>query len=189
MKLLIQTIAQGDHPAAITQLEEALSQSPTDSQLHYLLGAEYAQVGEYEKAIASMTQAITLNPELHTAIFQLGLLYLTQGQAVEAAQTWAPLAALPENDPLHLFSSGLQHLAKDEFTQCKALLEEGIKNNTSNPALNTDMQRILGEIASLANTPAETPAAVTTEKTAQPVSSVYLQAYNQNADEDDNIIH
>lgn len=60
---VLQTITQSNHPAAITLLEEALIQSPTDSQLHYLLGAEYTQVGEYEKAIAAMTQAITLNPE------------------------------------------------------------------------------------------------------------------------------
>ncbi len=66
----------------------------------------------------------------------------------------------------------------------KHYLEEGIKNNTSNPALNTDMQRILGEIASLNNTPAKTQAAVTAEKSTQSISSVYLQAYNQNTDED-----
>ena len=39
---ILQTITQGDHPGAITLLEEALSQFPTDSQLYYLLGAEYA---------------------------------------------------------------------------------------------------------------------------------------------------
>ena len=141
-----------------------------------------------------MTQAITLNPELHTAVFQLGLLYLTQGQPDQAAQTWAPLATLPENDPLRLFSLGLQHLAKDEFTQCQALLEEGIKNNRSNPALNADMQRILGEIAALGNQTTEPQAtepqaAVTPEKSTQPVSSVYLQAYHQNTEEDDNTVH
>ena len=136
-----------EHPAAITLLEEALNQSLTDSQLHYLLGAEYAQIGEYENAIGTMTQAITLNPELYTAIFRLGLLYQTLGQPDQATQTWAPLADLPENNSLRLFSLGLQHLAKDEFTQCQALLEEGMKNNHSDPALNADMQKVLENIA------------------------------------------
>ena len=90
---------------------------------------------------------------------------------------------------MRLFSLGLQHLAKDEFTQCQALLEEGIKNNHSNPALNADMQRILGEIAALGNQTTEAQAAVTPEKSTQPVSSVYLQAYHQNTEEDDNTVH
>ena len=138
--------SRGNHPAAITLLEKALRKFPAESQLYYLLGAEYTQIGEYENAIGAMTQAITLNPELNIAVFQLGLLYLTQRQAVEAAKTWAPLADLPENDSLRLFSLGLQHLAKNEFTQCQILLEEGIKNNYHNPTLNTDMQKVLGNI-------------------------------------------
>ena len=51
------------------------------------------------------------------------------------------------------------------------------------------MQRILSAIASLDNTSVQIQSAATTEKIAQPVSSVYLQAYNQNADEDDNTVH
>ena len=146
----------------------------------------------FEKLIADFSAQGAFDPSfqfLHTASFQLGLLYLTQGQPDQAAQTWALLVDLPESDPLRLFSLGLQHLAKDEFTQCQALLEEGIKNNHSNPALNTDMQRILGEIAALSNQTAEPQSAVIPEKSPQPVSSVYLQAYHQSTEEDDNTVH
>ena len=113
-------------------------------------GDYLAQVREYEKAILSMTHAISLNPELHTAVFQLGLLYLNQGQPDQAAQTWSSLTRLPENDSLRLFSFELRHLTKDEFTQCKSLLERGVKNNQY-PILNCDMQKILMDLIVLDN--------------------------------------
>ena len=102
---------------------------------------------EYKKAITSITQAITLESDLYIAVFRLGLLYLIQRQPDQATQIWFPLGCLTENDPLLLFSLGLQHLAKNEFIQCQVLLEKGIKINHRYPDLNTKMQSMLDEIA------------------------------------------
>ena len=124
---------------AVTLLMDALSKSPMDSQLHYLLGVEYTKEGNYKRAMAAVTQAITLNPELHIAVFLLGVLFLRQRRPEQAVQTWTLLAALPEKDPLRYYSSVIQqYLAKNGHTQ------------------SIDMERVLETLAVLRNNPAET---------------------------------
>ena len=124
---------------AVTLLEEALSKSPTDSQLYYRLGVEYTKSGNYKRAMAAVTQAITLNPDLHIAVFLLGLIYLAQRQLDQAAQTWAPLVTLPKKDPLRWFSAMIQqYLAKNGYTHC------------------IDIERVLEEVEALINTSIET---------------------------------
>jgi len=63
---------------------------------------------------------------------------------VPAAQSaWEPLSALPPDDPLVLFRSGMMHLARDEFEACIDDLRRGIAMNTSPPALNGNMAMVI----------------------------------------------
>lgn len=176
--LALHAINQQQHPEAIELLKRALSVAPEEGRLHYLLGAEYAQIGLYDRAVESMSHAVTLDPALHLAAFQLGLLHLTQGQPDQAASSWEALATLPEEDPLFQFSTGLKHLAKDEFDACKVCLEKGMALNQAIPALNHDMQQVLDQIAKLGNTNTTEPPASNTE------NSVFIKAYTSNPGDD-----
>jgi tetratricopeptide (TPR) repeat protein len=178
LHLALHAVKQQQHSEAITLLKRALLQTPQQGRLHYLLGAEYAQIGLYERAIAAMTEAITLDSSLHLAIFQLGLLHLTQGQPELAAKVWLPLEELDAQAPLRLFSLGLQHLAKDEFIACKEKLLQGIQLNQSIPELNQDMQRILDQLPE----PHTHPLSGDTGQK----QSVFIQAY---ADLPDDSVH
>lgn len=176
--LALHAINQQQHPEAIELLKRALTLTPEEGRLHYLLGAEYAQIGLYERAIESMIQAVTLDSTLHLAVFQLGLLHLTQGQPDQAASAWEPLTVLPEDDPLFQFSTGLKHLAKDEFAACKTCLEKGMQLNQAVPALNHDMQQVLDQIAKLGNSTTDAPATSNTE------NSVFIKAYTSDSGDD-----
>lgn len=167
--LALRAIEQQQHPEAIELLKQALARDPKQGRLHYLLGAEYAQIGLYDRAVAAMEEAISLDASLYTAVFQLGLLYLTQGQAEAAVKAWAPLEKLDPQDPLYLFSRGLQHLAKDEFDACREHLQKGIALNQSLPVLNRDMQLVLDQL------PGAAPGTETQAETKH--SSVFIQAY------------
>jgi tetratricopeptide (TPR) repeat protein len=136
-----------DNPeSAITYLKRALDLEPADARVHYLLGAEHAQIGMYDKAAEEMAHAVSLNPQLYTAHFQLGLLHLTSGRTEEALHAWTALDALDENNFLFIFKCGLSHLIRDEFQACIECLERGIAANTVNPALNNDMLRVISEV-------------------------------------------
>jgi tetratricopeptide (TPR) repeat protein len=150
---LAMSAARADrHEEAITSLKRALDLSPNDARMHYMLGAEHAQIGLYDRAVEEIGKAVELDPGLSTARFQLGLLHLTSARVDQAEQAWAGLDALAEDHPLRLFKAGLMHLARDEFEQSAANLKKGMALNSENPTLNKDMGQILAGIEQRART-------------------------------------
>jgi tetratricopeptide (TPR) repeat protein len=115
----------------------------TEAETHYLLGAELAQSGHYDRAIVEMQAAVRMQPDLHTATLQLGLLLLTLNRPAEAVAAWQPLGYLNEREPLRLFKEGLEALIYEDFDGSVRLLTEGIAANHSNPALNRDMGLVI----------------------------------------------
>ncbi len=141
--------AAGDSPTSIAYLKEAVARPNATSRAHYLLGAEYAQIGMYERAVDAMESALALDPSLSIARMQLGMLWLTAGDVVRAESTLAPLGALAADDALRQFGAGLCHLIHDRSDAAVACIEAGIALNTAMAPLNDDMQLILETLARL----------------------------------------
>ncbi len=139
----------GDSGSAIAYLKEAVARADGTAPAHYILGAEYAQIKLYDRAIDEMEAAIALDPALGIARLQLGMLWLGANNSDRAAETLAGLNDLPAQDPLQRFGAGLQHLIRNEPDAALSCLAEGVALNQSNPALNGDMQRIMREIESM----------------------------------------
>jgi tetratricopeptide (TPR) repeat protein len=168
----LQASGDGDSDTAIACLNEAVTRPDAGAAAHYLLGAEYAQVQHYERAIEAMEFALALDAELHMARLQLALLYLGRNDSERAAAALTVLAQLDEQEPLRHFAGGLLHLIQDECEAALAALEKGIGLNSSAPALNADMRLIMREIG--APTPTPTPAAD------EHLQHVLLSAYTVN---------
>ncbi|WP_168173492.1 hypothetical protein [Polaromonas sp. A23] len=147
--LALERVNSNAHGEAIDYLKRALDLNPSDAGACYLLGAEYAQIGMMDRGLEFMAKAVKLDPQLHTGVFQLGLLYLSSGRQAEAAITWQGLDGLGEDHPLVLFKSGLEALERSEFDICRQMLERGIKGNMVNPALNVDMTRVLEKLSTM----------------------------------------
>ena len=126
----------------LARLEQATRNDAGNAELHYLLGAELAQAGDYPRAVVEMGRAIELQPELHTARFQLGLLHLTMAEPQHSLAVWAPLEQ-SGNPALKSFKRGLEALIRDELAACIGFLEAGIAANTVNPPLNRDMRLVI----------------------------------------------
>jgi tetratricopeptide (TPR) repeat protein len=146
LSLAMEASSRAKYDDAITLLKRLVARNPQHARAHYLLGSIYAQIAMFDRAEASMAEALRLEPELAPARFQLGLLYVTSYRPVEAEQTWAALDQLAEDDPLRLFKEGLLQLAKDEFAAATSLIERGLERNKAFPSLNTDMQKVLARI-------------------------------------------
>jgi tetratricopeptide (TPR) repeat protein len=145
LRRVLDASERGDTASAIARLSELHTLRP-DARAAYLLGAEFAQMGVFDAAEAYFREAVRLDPTLGTAHLQLGLLLLTQARVDEAMTAWQGLDDRPDGDPLQLFRAGLQHLARDEFASCLVALRDGMRVNTANVALNSDMQRIVERI-------------------------------------------
>jgi tetratricopeptide (TPR) repeat protein len=140
--------AENDTPEkTLSYLKQLINQDPQHSQGWYLMGAMHAEIGMYTLAIEEISKALQLNPDLPTtAPFQLGLLLVTSGEIERGKQVWEILDTNGESDPLYLFKMGLSALIDDQFEAAKDILMQGIELNTTNIALNNDMQRIVENI-------------------------------------------
>ena len=94
----------------LQRLRAAITREPGNAELRYLLGAELAQRREYPEAVLQMRTALEINPKLHFARLQLGLLHLTMSQPEESLAIWAPLEELDESAALKAFKRGLEAL-------------------------------------------------------------------------------
>lgn len=181
LQLALKASAADDSGTAIAYLKEAVSRSDATGVMHYMLGAEYAQIKMYDRAAGEFEAALALDPALAIARLQLGLLWLTGGVADKALTVLGPLAELGQDDPLRLFGNGLCHLAEDRLADAREALLAGIALNHANPPLNGDMQLIIGSIDALAQ-----PAQPAAEEAPAPAPAedegrhVLLSAYTGN---------
>jgi tetratricopeptide (TPR) repeat protein len=138
----------------VTALRSAVVNDPRNAELRYLLGAEMAQQKDYDGAVMEMSAALALNPLLHVARFQLGLLHLTMARADHALAVLAPLESLDDTSALKQFKRGLEALIRDDFANCIMHLREGIALNKENEPLNRDMTMLMERVSDVAATAA-----------------------------------
>ncbi|HEY0588454.1 MAG TPA: hypothetical protein VGD52_20135 [Pseudoduganella sp.] len=146
LQLAINAGGSGESGAAIAYLKEAVARADATPQAHYLLGAEYAQIGMFDRAAGEMEAALALDQTLHTARLQLGLLWLGANQPQRAAEVLRPMEEAGVPAELQQFGRGLLQLIADQPAAARAALAQGIVLNAANAPLNADMQRIIDQI-------------------------------------------
>lgn len=130
----------------LLRLRAAINRDPGNAELRYLLGAELAERREYPEAVVQIRTALDINPKLHFARLQLGLLYLTMSQPDDSLTVWAPLEDLDETAALKAFKRGLEALIRDDFSACIGYLQQGIDLNKQNATLNDDMSQLIQRV-------------------------------------------
>lgn len=136
----------GDHDGALKALFEQIDSFPQVATLHWLAGAEHAQLGNFDAAEASMIRSLAQDPGLHVARFQLGLMQYSSGRPATAMETWAALEKLDEQHYLVFFKRGFAALVIDDFDGALLLFSRGIEKNTENAVLNRDIRMIAEEV-------------------------------------------
>lgn len=138
-----------DSANAIAWFERASAAAPDKGLPHFLRGSEYAFLGDMGKAEEAFAAAVLLSPDLTAARYQLGLLQFSSERATTALLTWSPLLALPATDPLPHFIRGFGALAQDRFEEAIGHYSEGLELNISNPAMSSDIRKIMAGIRAL----------------------------------------
>jgi tetratricopeptide (TPR) repeat protein len=172
LQLAITSGRRNDAASTLSYLKEAVSRPDASAKAHFLLGAEYAEISLYERAISHMEMALQLDPGFNIARLQLGLLVLSCGDGARA-ESILQVTCESEN-PLTLFAKGLVHLIHDQFHPALDCIEQGMAQNHENPALNKNMQRIVDAIRKLPEE-VRTPAGAKDEQSA--LRHILLSAY------------
>src|SRR5438128_3091720 len=98
----------------LQQIKSAVARDPGNAELRYLLGAELAQQRDYDGAVIEMRTALSIDPNLHFARLQLGLLYLTMARPNDSVEIWGALEALEDKAAVKQFKRGLEALIRDD---------------------------------------------------------------------------
>jgi Flp pilus assembly protein TadD len=140
----------GDAATAIRWFRIACERDPAAAVPAFLLAAELAQAGEVTEAENCYARAVLLDPDLHMARFQLGLLQFTSARASAALLTWAPLFERPQDDPLRHVVQGFAALMQDDFESAIAGLSQGRQLVQGNDALKNDLTMVIERIRRVA---------------------------------------
>ncbi|MBN8758292.1 MULTISPECIES: tetratricopeptide repeat protein [Variovorax] len=141
-----------DSLRAIECFQNASDAAPEAGLPQFLLGAEFATLGDMARAETAFANAARLAPDFPMARYQLGLLQFSSGRAATALLTWEPLLALPESNPLPHFIHGFTALAQDRFQEALKHYDQGLALNTTNDALSSDIAKIVERIRALQDT-------------------------------------
>ena len=171
LHLAIHASSKGDHHAALSYLKEALQREPDNPKAVYLLAAEHAELGLYDRAIAGMEAALRLDGGLEMARFQLGLLYLQANQLDNAKGQFSALAKSADVG-LSAFAGAMEALAEDKTALAQEKLAFGLAHTDNNPALKADMQRMLDRLLGGG-------AATAQEAPSSEAATVFLGAYQR----------
>ena len=176
--LALHAIENGQHDIAISRLKE-IEPGPGYTRAQYLLAAEYAQIGLYERAKSGMAYVIDEEPSLTIASLQKGLLHITLGENEQGRDTLSVLTSLGDSDPIKWFACGLIALIDDDKAGAKDLLQTGISLNKDNVALNKDIEKIIGQLDNeSADTEKPDGEKNTDEKTVDAKNKFFLSNYN-----------
>lgn len=138
----------GRHDAAIAKLKQALINEPSHARAQFMLAAEHAEIGLFDRAIEGMLKAVELMPTLSVAHLQLGLIHFTMGNVEKARTAWLPLDHSGADDPMRLFKEGLLQLSESNPGEALRLLKSSLPAATGNPALARDISRVIANIES-----------------------------------------
>ncbi|MBB3060928.1 hypothetical protein [Microbulbifer rhizosphaerae] len=131
------------HDQAIELLKRSIDLEDHPAK-RLVLAAEHAEIKMYDRAIAGMKSAITMAPQLWVAHFQLGQLYLITQQLDEAKTVWQHLMNTNEAPKyFQTLAQGLLAITDNKIEEGVEWLRQGIGENTENPALNGDIERII----------------------------------------------
>ncbi len=84
----------GDAAGAKSAHAQAAALKPASARDHYLLATTYAQRGRYDRAVAELNQALTLNPRHYWSWVQRGICYQEMGKNPLAAADFSVCVGL-----------------------------------------------------------------------------------------------
>jgi tetratricopeptide (TPR) repeat protein len=174
--LALKAMETGNHERAFELLKEGVRREDS-SRFNYMLGAMYAELRMFSKAIDHINRALEIDPSLRPAAFQLGLLHAVSGNDEQARKAWSSLDRLSEDDELVAYRDALVDYMDGNRLQAIDKMQNALLGPKSNVPLMNDMQAILnGWIKSDQTLPEDG----TTEKDSSVESGHYfLSAYKK----------
>jgi len=144
LSISLDAINNSRYEDAVVLLKVLVNRAPTHFLGHYLLAAQHAQLGLFERAESEFRRVAELAPDFAMAHFQLGQLLLVKGDAEGAVSQFN---AVGDDDPaLHAYAEGLSALGVQQAAAALSALRRGLALPQTVAALTGDMQRLADQL-------------------------------------------
>jgi tetratricopeptide (TPR) repeat protein len=161
--LALHASSVGDHHACMSYLEEVLQQEPRNARAIYLLAVQHAEIGLTERAIGGIKAALSIEPGMEIARFQLGLLLLFDKRRPAEAKDYLARLSGSTDRALRAYSEAMIAIADNDSALAQEKLALGLSSTTGSTALSSLMRRLFDDMSNggamgtlgKGNTPAE----------------------------------
>lgn len=140
LRLSLEAINGNRDAEAISMLKLMLSREPGHFYATYLLAAQHAQIGMFDRAESGFRAAVDIAPDFAIARFQLGQLLTMKAAADEARDVLSPLFG--GDDALSAYARGMAALAQEDAETGVRELSAGLDMPQEIAALTGDMRRL-----------------------------------------------
>ena len=140
--LALHASAMGDHHACMTYLEEVLQRQPRSARAIYLLAVQHAELGLTRRAIAGIKTALSIEPDLEIARFQLGLLLLFDSNEPVEAKGYLGRLGTCQNRALRAYAEAMIAVCDNEPALARQKLAIGLSESPPDSALALLMRRL-----------------------------------------------
>jgi len=140
--LALHASSMGDHHACMMYLEEVLQREPRNARAMYLRAVQHAELGLIQRAVAGIKTALSIEPDLDIARFQLGVLLLFDiNQPAEAREYLQRLRCSPDR-ALRAYSEAMIAIVDNELTLARQKLAIGVSESSPDSQLPMLMRRL-----------------------------------------------
>lgn len=148
--LINQAVLADNWNYALSICEEAIEVHPHYAEFKYLLGSIMAHQKDFEGAKKWLELSLAEHCDsIHSASFQLGLIYITSQELTAAKKAWLYLDSLEDKHYFNYFRFGMLCLVDNKFSEAVESLQSGIELNAEFPSINSDMAQVIERIKSV----------------------------------------
>ncbi|WP_167285116.1 tetratricopeptide repeat protein [Marilutibacter alkalisoli] len=144
LRLSLEAINVDRDADAVVMLKTLVEREPSHHLGRYLLAAQHAQMGLFDRAEEGFRAVLAQDPGLPAARFQLGQLLVMKGLGGEAGRILQPLTG--QEDALGAYARALSAIAEEDRVAAIRELQAGVALPQEIPALAADMQRLLAQL-------------------------------------------
>lgn len=145
--LALHASAAGDHHGCMTYLEEVLQREPGNARAIYLMAVQHAELGLTQRAIAGIKRALSIEPDLELARFQLGLLLMFDSNQPREAKDYLERLCVSQNRALRAYSEAMIAIADNEPGLARQKLAVGLSESSPDSPLSLLMRRLFERMA------------------------------------------
>jgi tetratricopeptide (TPR) repeat protein len=106
------------------------TEEPPSAEEHFILGNEFSQTGDFEKAVEEYKKVLELDPQHVDAISNLGVAYYNLGQLDEAIEQYSKAIEIAPRDADIYSNLAAAHVQKYQLSGAQDQLESALEEYT-----------------------------------------------------------